>query len=271
MLISEWLESAIANSGNAHEDNDATTCKSQKPIKSVGRLDEESEGLLLLTNDGSFSRLLCDPEFGLQKTYRVVARCSGISNLEDETLHSSNLAERVSQMIERGNQTPGNDKDEQNSTQCSSNSKRRKKSSDITKPHFPFERCHVLDAGKLPTQHSSDISVYALVDLVLREGKRHAVRRIIKNGGLRVCYLSRIAVEGLEIGADKPDSLVEAEERGFLPGGRHQMVIPLGELVLRSDHNHVGSDSTGDNGTLNPGHVRELNVCDVDKIFALRN
>ena len=41
-------------------------------MKTVGRLDEESEGLILLADDGSFSRLLCDPEFGLGKTYRVV-------------------------------------------------------------------------------------------------------------------------------------------------------------------------------------------------------
>jgi 23S rRNA pseudouridine2605 synthase len=45
-------------------------------MKTVGRLDEESEGLILLTDDGSFSRLLCDPEFGLGKTYRVVVRGS---------------------------------------------------------------------------------------------------------------------------------------------------------------------------------------------------
>jgi len=45
-------------------------------MKTVGRLDEESEGLILLTDDGSFSRLLCNSEFGLGKTYRVVVRGS---------------------------------------------------------------------------------------------------------------------------------------------------------------------------------------------------
>lgn len=37
----------------------------------VGRLDLESEGLLLLTNDGTWSDLLTDPKFHLEKIYRV--------------------------------------------------------------------------------------------------------------------------------------------------------------------------------------------------------
>jgi 23S rRNA pseudouridine2605 synthase len=37
----------------------------------VGRLDADSEGLLLLTNDSSLSTLLTDPEHAIPKTYRV--------------------------------------------------------------------------------------------------------------------------------------------------------------------------------------------------------
>ena len=37
----------------------------------VGRLDKDSEGLLLLTNDGEFANLLTHPSHGVTKLYRV--------------------------------------------------------------------------------------------------------------------------------------------------------------------------------------------------------
>ncbi len=40
-------------------------------VFTVGRLDEASEGLLLLTNDGEFSQLMTHPSFGVRKTYAV--------------------------------------------------------------------------------------------------------------------------------------------------------------------------------------------------------
>jgi 23S rRNA pseudouridine2605 synthase len=37
----------------------------------VGRLDKESEGLLLLTNDGAFANKVVHPSSGIKKTYRI--------------------------------------------------------------------------------------------------------------------------------------------------------------------------------------------------------
>lgn len=44
-------------------------------LYNVGRLDLNSEGLLLLTNDGALANLLMHPRYGVEKTYRVI--CDG--------------------------------------------------------------------------------------------------------------------------------------------------------------------------------------------------
>ena len=41
-------------------------------IYTVGRLDEETIGLVLLTNDGEFANRISHPRYGVEKTYRVV-------------------------------------------------------------------------------------------------------------------------------------------------------------------------------------------------------
>jgi 23S rRNA pseudouridine2605 synthase len=56
--------------------------KVSQRVYTVGRLDEASEGLLLLTNDGDLAFRLMHPRFGVEKTYLV--QVAGRPSKEDE-------------------------------------------------------------------------------------------------------------------------------------------------------------------------------------------
>src|SRR5204863_683759 len=50
-------------------------------VYTVGRLDEDSEGLLLLTNDGELANKLMHPRYGVEKTYLV--QVAGVPTRDD--------------------------------------------------------------------------------------------------------------------------------------------------------------------------------------------
>ena len=53
---------------------DLITDKSRKDLFPVGRLDKDSEGLLLMTNDGAFAQAVTHPSGGISKLYRVTVQ-----------------------------------------------------------------------------------------------------------------------------------------------------------------------------------------------------
>jgi len=52
--------------------------REEKRIYTVGRLDEQSDGLMLLTNDGRIANVICHPRYQVDKTYRVTV-AGGVS------------------------------------------------------------------------------------------------------------------------------------------------------------------------------------------------
>lgn len=144
---------------------DLITEKKRKDLFPVGRLDKDTEGLLLITNDGELAHFLLSPKRHVDKTY--YARIRG-----------KVLPEHVTAFKE------GMDIGED-------------------KPTLPA----VLEI--LKSEEESEIQV------TIREGKFHQIKRMFEAIGCEVLYLKRLSMgslrldETLEKGAYRP--LTEAE------------------------------------------------------------
>ncbi|NUS56289.1 MAG: rRNA pseudouridine synthase [Streptomycetaceae bacterium] len=123
----------------------------------VGRLDAETEGLLLLTNDGDLAHRLMHPSFEVAKTYLA-----------------SVLGE-----VDRGV------------------AKRLKAGVELDDGPAKVDRFQVLDQGE----------GRALVKLVLHEGRKHIVRRLLKAVGHPVTGLVRTDIGPVPLGNQRPGTL----------------------------------------------------------------
>ena len=123
----------------------------------VGRLDADTEGLLLLTNDGDLAHRLMHPSYNVMKTY--LAEVDGI------------VARGLGKELRAG----------------------------ITLEDGPIKvdefRVKDMQAGK------------TLVEIVLHEGRKHVVRRLLTEVGHPVRKLVRTAVGDVQLGNGKPGSI----------------------------------------------------------------
>ncbi|TVR36086.1 MAG: rRNA pseudouridine synthase [Nitriliruptor sp.] len=116
----------------------------------VGRLDQDTEGLLLLTNDGDLAHALMHPSFEVERVY--VALVPG-------PVRGKLLAEiRAGIELEDG----------------------------LARP----KRARVLEEEKSK----------ALLEVVMTEGRKREVRRLLGGVGLKVERLARVAYGGVELG-----------------------------------------------------------------------
>ncbi|QNK83346.1 pseudouridine synthase [Nakamurella sp. PAMC28650] len=123
----------------------------------VGRLDMDSEGLLLLTNDGELAHRLTHPSYNVMKTY--MAEIPGPVPRD--------LGRRLRAGIE-------------------------------------------LDDGVAKVDHFEVVDVHAgraVVEVVLHEGRKHIVRRMLGEAGHPVSRLVRTKIGDVQLGHQRPGTL----------------------------------------------------------------
>lgn len=140
----------------------------------VGRLDEETEGLLLLTNDGDLAHLLMHPSHGVPKTYVAEVRGRVTSGTLRRLLTGIELTDGVARA----------------------------------------DRALVRASGE----------EWTVIELVIHEGRKRIVRRMLKAVGHPVVHLMRTAIGPLQLGdlaAGELRPLTPAEVRGLTELAEH--------------------------------------------------
>ena len=138
----------------------------------VGRLDKDTEGLLLLTNDGEFEHKLMYPEKHVEKTYFFWALGS--------------LEEKDKKQLEQGIYIG--------------------KGEILTKPaKIEVQKCGMykelkneMPVDNLENMNSENYNQPVVSGyLTISEGRKHQVKRMLKAVGCYVVYLKRISIGGL--------------------------------------------------------------------------
>ena len=133
-------------------------------VYSVGRLDFDSEGLLLLTNDGQLKHRLIDPQFAHSRTYWV--QVEGIPT--EDALQQ--LCQGVNIQGYRTKPALGRLLD--------------------TEPNLPPRQPPIRTRANVPT---------AWIELILTEGKNRQVRKMTAAVGFPTLRLVRVAIAHLRL------------------------------------------------------------------------
>jgi 23S rRNA pseudouridine2605 synthase len=123
---------------------------SNKRLYPVGRLDAESEGLLLLTNDGELTYLFTHPKFKVRKTYHVLI----------EGIPSTPALEHLKRGIKIG--------------------------SDYVEP---------VKTSVIKRENEN-----TWLEIVIAEGKKHQIRKMMARTGYEVIRLKRVTMGPLALG-----------------------------------------------------------------------
>lgn len=139
-----------------------------KDVYPVGRLDKDSEGLLILTNDNNLQHRLTDPKFGHQRTYHV----------QVEGAIDQNAIEKLEDGVEI---TLPNKKKYQTLPALAKK---------IETPNLPERNPPIRVRKTIPD---------SWIELILKEGKNRQVRKMTAKVGFPTLRLIRVKIEQLSV------------------------------------------------------------------------
>lgn len=163
----------------------AELMKFPEDVYPVGRLDRDSEGLLLLTNDRSVNGRLLDPKKGHQRTYWV--------QLEGSV--TSGALSQLSQGVD---------------IRINKKTYRTKRAQARLLKEAP-----ALPERNPPIRHRENIPT-SWVQLRLTEGKNRQVRRMCAKVGFPVLRLVRVGLEDLELGDMKSGEVRKMDKKELM-------------------------------------------------------
>ncbi len=150
----------------------------------VGRLDKDTEGLLLFTNDGQFDQKLMHPKHHAPKKYYLFA--------------TGELGSEAIDRIEGGQLLTGEDKPTKGAAMTITE---RGRYEDFEKRFTPKKRFRDNEFNRNRPVFAATLEIY--------EGKKHQVKRMMLAEGCRVIYLKRLEIGGVKL----DDSLKPGEYR----------------------------------------------------------
>ena len=138
-------------------------------LSPVGRLDRETEGLLLITDDGVFNQKLTHPNYEKEKTYEFIA----LGILDEQKIYD----------LEHGVMLIG--------AKCrTAPSKVKILNTSILSEVLPTLHPDIQDK----TRHNRKDHPIVFGQITVTEGKKHQVRRMLKAVGCCIIYLKRISM-----------------------------------------------------------------------------
>lgn len=159
----------------------------------VGRLDKDTEGLLLITNDGKLSHELLSPRKHVPKTYRALV--AGDVGAEDHELFAQGVTlddGYVTMPAQLKVLAQANDGETPTADEA----------------QYAQEMVHALTLVPVSEETESPAAL-SWIELTIHEGKFHQVKRMFEAVGKKVLYLRRISMGPLKL----DDSLAPGQWR----------------------------------------------------------